>query len=57
MTDEEKLMGGVNFRDKDGSLFVVRCPECKRENWGPAVASGTCAWCGWRESERQGREE
>ncbi len=41
-----------NFRD-DGQLFLVRCfacaPEHGRENWAPAVASGTCAWCGWSE--------
>jgi len=40
-----------NFRDDDGKLFLVRCYACDtkrgRENWGPAVASGQCAWCGW----------
>jgi len=38
-----------NFRDKDGKLFLVRCPKCKLENYAFAVASGECAWCGWRE--------
>ena len=38
-----------NFRDKCGNPFVVRCPSCKRENWGAAVSSGECAWCGWSE--------
>lgn len=43
-----------NFRATDGSgrLFLVRCFACGgergRENWGPAVASGYCAWCGWK---------
>lgn len=41
-----------NFRT-DGKLFLVRCfncdPEAGRENWAPAVASGQCAWCGWKE--------
>lgn len=43
----------ANFRDDDGKPFVVRCPdpECARENYGPAVASGQCAWCGWNEKK------
>ena len=27
--------------------LLIRCPECGRENWSPAVASGICAWCGY----------
>jgi len=42
-----------NFRDKDGQLFLVRCFACCEksgtENYAPAVASGSCAWCGWKE--------
>jgi hypothetical protein len=42
-----------NFRDKSGKLFIVRCFACEpnrgRENWTPAVATGSCAWCGWKE--------
>jgi hypothetical protein len=42
-----------NFRDKSGKLFLVRCFNCEiergKENWAPAVASGTCAWCGWED--------
>lgn len=30
----------------DGKIFLVRCMECKKENYAPAVASGQCAWCG-----------
>ncbi len=36
----------ANFED-DGQRFLVRCPSCGEKNWGPAVASGACAWCGW----------
>ena len=36
-----------NFYDAEGKPFLVRCPECKRENYGPAVATGACAWCGF----------
>ena len=45
-----------NFR-KDGKLYLVRCFNCDekygRENYGPAVASGHCAWCGWPEKEKE----
>lgn len=34
----------------------MRCYACNSEigmeNWAPMVASGQCAWCGWRD-ERQ----
>ncbi|MFC1746074.1 hypothetical protein ACFL35_18930 [Candidatus Riflebacteria bacterium] len=40
-----------NFRDKEGKLFLVRYFACNsirgRENYGHAVTSGQCAWCGW----------
>jgi hypothetical protein len=40
-----------NFRE-NGKLYLVRCFSCGAEprgteNYLPAVASGTCAWCGW----------
>ena len=42
-----------NFRGKGGQLFLVRCFACEpdngRENYAPAVATGQCAWCGWKE--------
>lgn len=48
-------MQGGNFRDKDGKLFLVRCyacePERGRENYAPIVATGYCAWCGWKEKK------
>ena len=37
-----------NFRDAAGRPYLVRCPHCQLENLGPAVASGECAWCGWK---------
>ena len=37
---------GRGFVSDDGRVFLERCPVCVRENWGPAVASGRCAWCG-----------
>lgn len=41
-----------NFREGD-KLFLVRCPSCNRENHSMSVASGQCAWCGWRENQNQ----
>jgi hypothetical protein len=51
-----------NFRSDDAQLFLVRCFACAdgmpgRENWGPAVATGCCAWCGWSEEYPNPRRE
>ena len=37
-----------NFRGNSGN-FLVRCPSCMLENYGPNVVTGTCTWCGWSE--------
>lgn len=48
-------MQGQNFRDKKGNLFLIRCYACGgehgKENYAMAVASGQCAWCGWKEDK------
>ena len=40
-----------NFHSDDGQLFLVRCFACGgargTENWGCAVATGQCSFCGW----------
>ena len=46
-----------NFRDAERKLFLVRCFACSedergRENYAMAVASGECAWCGWKEETK-----
>ena len=33
-----------NFHSNE-QTFLVKCPECERENWALAVATGICAWC------------
>lgn len=43
----------IGFRDSDGNLYLQRCPECNLENYAMAVASGQCAWCGWKENEKE----
>ena len=35
-----------NFVNRYGKLYIVKCPECKSENYAMAVSSGQCAWCG-----------
>lgn len=41
-----------NFKDEEGTLYLVRCPRCRKENYGPAVSSGQCAFCGWKEMDK-----
>lgn len=35
------------FKSEDGKWFLIKCYKCSKENWGPAVATGQCAWCGF----------
>ena len=35
-----------NFYDGK-KLYLVKCFACNKVNYGPAVATGTCSWCGW----------
>ena len=48
---------GANFRGEDGKLYLVRCYACGgehgTENYAPAVATGQCAFCGWKEDEEK----
>ena len=48
-----------NWRDEKGNFYLLRCFACTTcprgtENYGPAVATGICAWCG---AGAHGREE
>lgn len=38
--------------------LLIRCPECKRENYAPNVASGVCTWCRFdiNEGEEDGED-
>lgn len=53
MNSVQERQASRNFRDKNGNLYLVRCyacePERGRENYAMSVASGQCAWCGWKE--------
>lgn len=51
MSEEQPKPDARNFRDESGKLFMIYCPKCKLENYMPSVASGQCAWCGYKEEE------
>lgn len=34
------------FKTKEGTLALVRCGKCGRENYRLNVLSGICTWCG-----------
>jgi ribosomal protein L37E len=46
LSDGVKVGSGYQSKD-DGSLHVLRCPLCHRENYALRVAMGDCAWCGF----------
>jgi hypothetical protein len=41
---------GFGYED-EGTICMIRCFECGRENWAMAVAAGYCAWCGHNPNE------
>jgi coenzyme F420-reducing hydrogenase gamma subunit len=44
----EKVEVGFGYRGKTGhKTCIIRCPCCSLENYGPVVATGMCAWCGY----------
>lgn len=40
------------WKDKEGNFYIQRCPSCLKENYAPAVATGQCAWCGFKAGEQ-----
>ena len=46
-----------NRRQANGTLLLIRCYACGgergTENYAPAVLTGQCAWCGWKEEEEK----
>lgn len=47
MSNLVKAKDGVEWY-ADGTILVLRCPKCKRENYALAVADGVCCWCGYK---------
>ena len=42
-----KAIPGVEWYD-DGSILLIRCPKCHRENYALSVVFGVCCWCGFK---------
>lgn len=40
----EKIEGFGYKSKKDGTIHIMRCPICKRENY---LAQPICVWCGF----------
>ena len=45
---------GSGFRNESEShIYLIRCPECNRENYIMNVPLGVCTWCGFNANELQ----
>tara|TARA_R110000868_G_scaffold102014_3_gene280899 strand:- start:2745 stop:2894 length:150 start_codon:yes stop_codon:yes gene_type:complete len=44
------------MKDKEKKM-LIRCPECKRENYAFNVASGICTWCYFDINAKEEEEE
>lgn len=47
---------GHSYIDDDGTICMIRCLDCGRENWAMAVAAGHCTWCGYNPNSTVARE-
>jgi len=45
-TRSNNLPSGL-YRDDYGSIGLIICPKCQRENYALNVALGYCTWCGY----------
>lgn len=41
-------MSKYGFLGGNNKVYLTRCPECERENYAIAVATGQCCWCGYK---------
>lgn len=48
LTHMQTERGYSFYEPKTKTDHLIRCHECGMENWQPSVASGDCAWCGWK---------
>ena len=60
MTTLHEQLRHPNFMSKD-KLYLIRCYHCSptfgKENYSASVASGICAWCGWKETTNEKGQE
>ena len=47
MSKPIKSENGVEWYD-NGTILLLRCPKCHRENYALSVADGQCCWCGYK---------
>lgn len=45
------------FITDNSELYLVRCPDCKLENYALMVATGQCAWCGFSVNSNNNEKE
>lgn len=36
---------GFGYKTGKGTYGLIRCPECRKENYAMNVSSGLCTWC------------
>lgn len=49
---------GFGYRlTESGFICMTRCFECGTENYGPAVSSGFCAFCGHDANKKETKHE
>ncbi len=44
---------GVGYKDEDGTICMIRCFKCGRENYAISVSTGKCAFCGYDPNKEQ----
>jgi len=49
--------GGGGFITDDGTLAIIKCPECRKENYAMNVTSGICTWCGHEEKAMNNKKQ
>jgi ribosomal protein L37E len=47
----KELPRGMFWTRDNTSIYLVRCPECKMENYAMNVSSGMCTWCGYNAND------
>lgn len=53
--DDDEI--GFGYKSSDGTICMVRCPNCDTENYSVVVATGTCAWCSFNPNEQAEEEK
>lgn len=38
---------GYGYQTEDKVIHIMKCPECKKENYALQISQGPCCWCGF----------